>query len=389
MCSKSILFTNLYQKLETSVEGEKQSKGAKIKKNAVLSICCVAILVTFGYLYHARKSKIALIDEVYKSASASYNKGHFNKAYMDYNKIIELSPNDPEAYNCRGIVEKERGNYDAAIADFSKAIEIDAAFAYGYNNRGTTYFKKGEFRKAVEEYNKAISIDPEDAAFYINLARVYATENNELPIDPAKVMYYAKLAMSLDRGYESMEILATAHELFGDFVKAERLLSDAIFYARLELRDKQRETVWEMEWCHSRYLKGAPCNVPYNIRDKDFSMDENDVITDRKTGLQWYIGPVIHDWKKAAPYCGKLTVAGNGWRVPTSDELRTLYTGKVNYKNNNSLPTIFRAKELNYYAAWTNDMDVLFVFPNGHQTILAPMSRLRAPARILAVRSQE
>ncbi len=57
-----------------------------------------------------------------------------------------------------------------------------------------------------------------------------------------------------------------------------------------------------------------------------FSKANNGVITDRVTGLEWYVGPnQDNDWHEAKAWTENLTVAGGGWRMPTVPELKALY----------------------------------------------------------------
>ena len=52
----------------------------------------------------------------------------------------------------------------------------------------------------------------------------------------------------------------------------------------------------------------------------------NGVVYDKRTGLEWIAGPDIETtWRKAKRWVESLQVAGGGWRMPTSQELRGLY----------------------------------------------------------------
>lgn len=56
----------------------------------------------------------------------SYDKlGHFGEAVQDFNKVLQLEPNNSVAYFNRGSTYDSLGMHDAAIADFSKALELD------------------------------------------------------------------------------------------------------------------------------------------------------------------------------------------------------------------------------------------------------------------------
>jgi len=61
-------------------------------------------------------------------------------------------------------------------------------------------------------------------------------------------------------------------------------------------------------------------------RDGTFVAYENGVVYDTRTNLEWFIGPDKNtNWKKAKSWVENLDAAGGGWRMPTTDELQTLF----------------------------------------------------------------
>jgi ankyrin repeat protein/uncharacterized protein DUF1566 len=61
-------------------------------------------------------------------------------------------------------------------------------------------------------------------------------------------------------------------------------------------------------------------------RDGNFVAYDNGVVYDTRTGFEWYAGPDKNtNWKKAKSWVENLDAAGGGWRMPTCDELRTLF----------------------------------------------------------------
>ena len=57
-----------------------------------------------------------------------------------------------------------------------------------------------------------------------------------------------------------------------------------------------------------------------------FTKADNGVITDSVTGLEWYVGPNgDNNWHQAKAWTENLTVAGDGWRLPTVPELKAIY----------------------------------------------------------------
>jgi len=61
-------------------------------------------------------------------------------------------------------------------------------------------------------------------------------------------------------------------------------------------------------------------------RDGHFVAYENGVVKDTRTGLEWVAGPDRNiTWYEAKAWVQSLNIAGGGWRMPTTDELKTLY----------------------------------------------------------------
>ncbi len=99
--------------------------------------------------------------------------GQYEKALIDYGRVIALNPVDPLAYPNRGNLHSRMGHHEAAIRDYSQAIEIDPYLAEAYNNRGSTYNELGDYDMAVRDFTQAISIKPEFSLAYGQRASAY------------------------------------------------------------------------------------------------------------------------------------------------------------------------------------------------------------------------
>ena len=74
------------------------------------------------------------------------------------------------------------------------------------------------------------------------------------------------------------------------------------------------------------------------IRDGHFIGFANGVVRDTKTGLEWVAGPDKDtDWWSAKIWPKGLTIDGGRWRMPTTDELKTLYENGRGSRNMTSL----------------------------------------------------
>jgi tetratricopeptide (TPR) repeat protein len=76
-------------------------------------------------------------------------------AMEDYNKAIQLNPNDAVAYNNRGNAYHAQGQYDRAIEDYNKAIQLNPNYAQAYAFRGAAYVGKGQYDRAISDFQKA------------------------------------------------------------------------------------------------------------------------------------------------------------------------------------------------------------------------------------------
>jgi len=114
----------------------------------------------------------------YNNRGNAYAKSNkHEKAIEDYNKAIELNPDDATAYNNRGNTYAKSNKHEKAIEDYNKAIELNPDYATAYNNRGAAYAKSNKHEKAIEDYNKAIELNPDDATAYNNRGAAYAKSN--------------------------------------------------------------------------------------------------------------------------------------------------------------------------------------------------------------------
>ena len=107
-------------------------------------------------------------EEYFYSAYNKYNLKDYYGAIADYNKAIELNPNDASAYYNRGISKDDLEDYYGAIADYNKAIELNPNDASAYYNRGISKRKLEDYYRAIADYNKAIELNPNYTNAYIN-----------------------------------------------------------------------------------------------------------------------------------------------------------------------------------------------------------------------------
>ena len=84
-----------------------------------------------------------------------------DSALLDYNKSIELDPEDSDNYYYRGRFYNDYlEDYDNAIEDFTKGIELNSSDPDLYFERGRTYGGLGNYIKSIADYLTVFKLDP-------------------------------------------------------------------------------------------------------------------------------------------------------------------------------------------------------------------------------------
>jgi Flp pilus assembly protein TadD len=137
------------------------------------------------------------------SAQTSFAGGQYTASLAHYSEIIQLDPNDPEAYRGRGIVHLREGNYtresrytsvrrqrcfNKAIMDFTTAIGLAPKDAGLYLWRGIAFKARNQLDEAIADFTEAIRLDPKDSRAYVERSRAHERkgETDEAQADSAK-----------------------------------------------------------------------------------------------------------------------------------------------------------------------------------------------------------
>ena len=68
--------------------------------------------------------------------------------------------------------------------------------------------------------------------------------------------------------------------------------------------------------------------------DDHYVSYENGIVCDEKAKLEWLAGPDKDTpWDKAKEWVESLTIEGGGWRLPTKEELKSLYKKGAGERN--------------------------------------------------------
>jgi tetratricopeptide (TPR) repeat protein len=75
----------------------------------------------------------------------------------DFDRALELDPDDVSLYGDRGHTHRNMGNYSAAIKDISKALSKQPSYADLYN-RGLSYAAYGNRRRAIVDFREGLRL---------------------------------------------------------------------------------------------------------------------------------------------------------------------------------------------------------------------------------------
>lgn len=88
--------------------------------------------------------------------------GEYDRALAEYDRAVELDPEQERAYFGRGFTHKLRHEFDAALADLDRAHELDPDADRVLALRGETHRLRGDHEAAIADLDRAIAMDPAD-----------------------------------------------------------------------------------------------------------------------------------------------------------------------------------------------------------------------------------
>jgi predicted O-linked N-acetylglucosamine transferase (SPINDLY family) len=96
--------------------------------------------------------------------------GDFSLAKQAYHEAIRLKPDDVDAYNNLGTLEKKTNNLIEAEQVFKQFIKINPMHFGTYLNLGNLYFDQANYQQAIEIYEEGLRVKPRDPMILENLA---------------------------------------------------------------------------------------------------------------------------------------------------------------------------------------------------------------------------
>jgi len=94
-----------------------------------------------------------------------------DEAFQAFKRVIELNPNDADAYWSIGMILYKQGKLDEAVAHFKRALEINPKDFSAHQNLGAALASQGKLAEAVIHFTEAVRLAPDNINARRNLAR--------------------------------------------------------------------------------------------------------------------------------------------------------------------------------------------------------------------------
>lgn len=126
-------------------------------------------------------------------------------ALKDYDKAIEMDPENSEFYTNRGATNARLGDYPRALEDLARALELNPGNDNAYLNRSVLYYQTGQFDLALADLEIYLEKNPYSADIWFETGRIYAGKamwskalenvNKAISLDASQGLYYFQRAL--------------------------------------------------------------------------------------------------------------------------------------------------------------------------------------------------
>lgn len=108
----------------------------------------------------------------YQRGRAHAGLGHTNDAIMDWQRALDLEPENPRSNIILSNLLRERREFVKALAAAQEAVRLNPGYYEAYYQRGNIYSQRNQPEKAIEDYTEAIHLNPRFAMAYTNRGNI-------------------------------------------------------------------------------------------------------------------------------------------------------------------------------------------------------------------------
>jgi len=166
---------------------------------------------------------------IYHNRAHAYDRlGRFAEAEADFNHAIARAPDNHAFHRCRAFFLMSRDRLDDAIQAFNRVIQLLPRQPHAYQERALVHARQKEFEKAVADLEQTLALDPSLADAHNDLARLLATAPPAFH-NPQKALVLAERAVELvPDNHDFLATLGIVQCRLGQFARAIQTLEKSI-----------------------------------------------------------------------------------------------------------------------------------------------------------------
>lgn len=143
----------------STTSGDKAWLDCNQKHDVTLGIEACTLMINQG-----REANDALSKAYNNRANFFAVQGQFDRALPDYEKAIELDPENPIPYFNQAITYGKTGDADRALSDLDHLITMKPShIADAYQLRASILFNRREYPRALTDFDEVIELAPRNA----------------------------------------------------------------------------------------------------------------------------------------------------------------------------------------------------------------------------------
>lgn len=156
------------------------------------------------------------VDKIRGIAVQNFDTGNYDQALDGFMQLLEIEPNDLEAYGYVAYIYFSQNDYENAITYYKKGLEIAPADRQMLEALAMAYIKNGQPEEAIDTYEVIVE-NENDKEILVKIARIHAEEEE---IDAAQDAYQRAIDIDPDYGvaYNELGVLLFDTDLYDEAI---------------------------------------------------------------------------------------------------------------------------------------------------------------------------
>jgi protein O-GlcNAc transferase len=157
------------------------------------------------------------IQQALALALKHYQAGQWQQAEQLYQQILQVDPNQADAWHLLGVIAGQTGRANLAVDYLEAALRLKPGFSAAHNNLGNVFILQGKLAEAVASFQQAVRLKPDSAQAHSNLGNALREQGR-----------LAEAVASLQQALRLQADYAEAHYNLGLALQAQGKLAEAV-----------------------------------------------------------------------------------------------------------------------------------------------------------------